>query len=137
MFRRFAEADEGDVGVVLGNDDALVIDAGHDLDEDAAGGAVGVGRGEGVVVEGVDDGGEGCGAVDAGGDGGVYADVDVGGVEGKGKARASGRRRGIGTRLDPEWMMASWEWMCGLFTSHPCFAWMGPGRWGLYSHVRR
>ena len=55
----FAEADEGDVGVVLGDDDALVIGAGGDLDEDAAGRAVGVGRGEGMVVERVLDGGEG------------------------------------------------------------------------------
>jgi hypothetical protein len=39
-----------------------------------------------VVVEGVDDGGEGCGAVDAGGDGGVYADVDVGGEGGEGES---------------------------------------------------
>ena len=76
----FAGADEGDVVVVLGDDDALVIDAGCDLDEDAAGGAVGVGGGEGMVIEGVLDGGEdgevfvaGVGVRGVGGD----ADVDV------------------------------------------------------------
>ena len=37
VFGRFAHAEEGDVGVVLGDDDALVIGAGGDLDEDAAG----------------------------------------------------------------------------------------------------
>ena len=36
VFGGFAHADEGDVGVVLGDDDALVIGAGGDLDEDAA-----------------------------------------------------------------------------------------------------
>ena len=40
---RFADADEGDVGVVLGDDEALVVGAGRDLDEDAAAG----GRGKG------------------------------------------------------------------------------------------
>ncbi len=53
VFGGFAHADEGDVGVVLGDDDALVIGAGGDLDVDAAAGA-----GPGVVVEGVLDGGE-------------------------------------------------------------------------------
>ena len=76
----FAGADEGDVVVVLGDDDALVVGAGGDLDEDAAGGAVGVGGGEGVVIEGVLDGGEdgevlvaGVGVWCRGGD----SDVDV------------------------------------------------------------
>ena len=86
--RRFAEADEGDVVVILGDDDALVIDAGDDLDEDAAGRAVGVGRGEGVVVERVDDGGEGNEILVAGrghAGRGIDADVDVGGDGGKGE----------------------------------------------------
>ena len=80
---RFAEADEGDVVVVLGDDDALVVGAGDDLDEDAAGSAIGVGRGEGVVVERVDDGGEGGEVLVAGlrvRGGRVDADMDVGGV---------------------------------------------------------
>ena len=54
----FAGADEGDVVVVLGDDDALVVDAGGDLDEDAAGSAVRIWGGEGVVIEGILDGGE-------------------------------------------------------------------------------
>ncbi len=77
-----AEADEGDVGVVLGDDDALVVGAGDDLDEGAAKGAVGVRRGEGVVVEGVLDGREGGAIFVAGGgwrSGRIDADVDVGG----------------------------------------------------------
>ncbi len=52
VFRLLAHADEGDVGVVLGDDDALVIDAGFDLDVDAA-----VFSGEGVVVHRHLDGG--------------------------------------------------------------------------------
>ena len=37
VFGRVAHAEKGDVGVVLRDDDALVIGAGSDLDEDAAG----------------------------------------------------------------------------------------------------
>ncbi len=58
-----SEADEGDVLVVLRDVDALVVGAGFDGDDDAV-----AGGGEGVVVEGVLDGGELGGAVDAGGD---------------------------------------------------------------------
>ena len=80
FFGRFAEADEGDVVVVLRDDDALVVGAGDDLDEDAAGSAVGVRGGEWMVVERVLDGGEG-GEVLVAGVGvrrvGVDADVDV------------------------------------------------------------
>ena len=76
-----AEADERDVVVVLGDDDALVIRAGNDLDEHAAGCAVGIRRGEGMVVERVDDGGEGGEVLVAGRGGtggGIHADVNVG-----------------------------------------------------------
>ncbi len=38
VFGLGAEAEEGDVPVVLGDDDALVVGAGGDLDEDAAAG---------------------------------------------------------------------------------------------------
>jgi hypothetical protein len=82
----FAHADESDVVVVLGDDDALVIGARGDLDEDAAGCAVGVGCGKGVVIECVDDGGEGGEVLIAGVGvrrGGVDADVDVGCVGGE------------------------------------------------------
>ena len=92
VFGRFAYAEEGDVGVVLGDDDALVVDAGGDLDEDAAAGA---GR-RGVMVEGVLDGGE-DGAVFVAGvgvrGGGVDADVDVlcvGDVQREERLRAAG-----------------------------------------------
>jgi len=50
---RFALTDESDVGVVLGDEEALVIGARDDLDDDAAWGAVWVECGEGMVVEGV------------------------------------------------------------------------------------
>ncbi len=83
VFGGFAFAEEGDVGVVLGDDDALVIGAGGDLDVDAA-----TGTGPRVMVHGVLNGGEdgavfvaGCG----GWGGGVDADVDVLGVGEDGK----------------------------------------------------
>ena len=85
---RLAEADEGDVVVVLSDDDALVVGAGDDLDVDAAGCAVGIGRGEGVVVECVDDGGEGGEVFVAGrggAGGGIDADMDIGGEDRKGE----------------------------------------------------
>jgi hypothetical protein len=80
--------------VVLGDEEALVIGAGDDLDEDAAGSAIGVGGGEGVVVEGVLNGGEdgaifvaGCGERGSR----VNADVDVGGAEWESKSEEEGR----------------------------------------------
>jgi hypothetical protein len=38
--------------VVLGDDEALMVGGGGDLDEDAAGGSVAVGRGDEVIVKG-------------------------------------------------------------------------------------
>ena len=67
--------------MVLRDDDALAVGAGGDLDEDSARRAVGIGGGEGMVVEGVLDGGEGGAGLVAGGGGrcgGINADVDVG-----------------------------------------------------------
>jgi hypothetical protein len=70
-----------------------VVGAGDDLDEDAAGSAVGIGSGEGVVVEDVLNGREdgaifvaGCGERS----GRVDADVDVGGVKWEGKIEEKG-----------------------------------------------
>ncbi len=83
-----ADAEEGDVLVVLGDDDALVVGAGGDLDEDAAAGA-----GEGVMVERVLDGGEdgllfAAGLFGAGmGGAGLDADVDVLGEGGSGEEK--------------------------------------------------
>ena len=70
--RSGTHADEGHAGAVLGDDDALVVGAGVDLDEDAAGAGVG------GVVHGHLDGGVLGGGVDAGFDVGADADVDVG-----------------------------------------------------------
>ena len=69
--------------MVLSDDDALAVGAGGDLDEDAAGCAVRVGGGEGMVVHGHDDGAELFCALDAGLDVGGDTDVDVGGVGGE------------------------------------------------------
>jgi hypothetical protein len=70
--------------MVLGDDDSLAIGAGDDLDEDAAWCAVAVGRGEGMVVEGVLDGGEDGEVLVAGvgvRGGGIDTNADIGGVE--------------------------------------------------------
>ena len=77
LLRGLAHAEEGDVGVVLGDDDALVIGAGGDLDEDAAGRAVGTFARERVMVKGHLDGGEFGDGFDAGFEDGVDAYVDV------------------------------------------------------------
>ena len=86
----FADADERDVGVVLRDDDALVIGAGGDLDEDSA-----AGTGKGVMIHGVLDGGEDD-AVFVAGDGvrggGIDADVDVLRVCGKRKEQERKRQ---------------------------------------------
>jgi hypothetical protein len=75
VLRSFAHAEEGDVRVILRDDDALVVGAGGDLDLDAA-----AWTGPGMVVHGVLDGGE-DGAVFVAGRGGwsgrIDADVDV------------------------------------------------------------
>jgi hypothetical protein len=53
VFGRFAFAEESDVGVILGDDDAFMIGAGGDLDVHAA-----AWTGPGMVVQGILDGGE-------------------------------------------------------------------------------
>ena len=72
VFGRAALADERDVGVVLCDDDAPVVSAGGDFDEDSAAWA-----GEGMVVHRHLDGRVLGGALDAGFDVGGDADVDV------------------------------------------------------------
>ena len=72
VFRRFAHADQGDVGVVLRDDDALVIRAGSDLDVHAPARAR-----EGMVVQRHLDGRKLSGGFDAGLDVGRDADVNI------------------------------------------------------------
>ena len=59
-----AFAEKGGVGPVLGDDDALVVGAGGDVEEEAGGAAVfaGLGAGLGCVIHGHLDGGEVVGA---------------------------------------------------------------------------
>jgi hypothetical protein len=66
--------------VVLGDDEALMVGGGGDLDEDAAGGSVAVGRGDEVMVKDYLDGRGLADSFDAGLDGGRDADVDAGSV---------------------------------------------------------
>jgi hypothetical protein len=63
--------------VVLGDDDALVIEARGNLDVDATGAAVGALAGEGMVVHGHLNGGKFVGGFDAGFYIGRDADMDV------------------------------------------------------------
>jgi len=84
--------------VILGHDDALVIDAGGDLDKDAAGFARGADTGEWVVVHGHLYGWEFSGAFYAGFHVGGDTDVDVLSrgwmrVEGDRQEESSGKQR--------------------------------------------
>ena len=80
VFGRLAHTKEGNVGVVLSDNDTLVIRPWSDVNEDAAGSAVRIGRREGMVIERhLDSGKVGC-AVDVSLARGRDGHIDVGGV---------------------------------------------------------